>query len=136
MAKRLKPFWQLIHLATKVAAGKSAADVAAMPYAITVSMVLDRLDDNRSALRGALKGERIMVAKDILADIHDTESALRARIDLHEDSDWGMRLRKLMIATEDMVEAEVSRFPDNVGHVLRTRAPPQTLAGRLTGLWR
>lgn len=90
----------MIHLATKVAPGKNAADVAAMPYAITVSMVLDRLDDNRSALRGALKSERIMVAKDILAEIHDTESALRARIDLDEDCDRGIRLRNLMSAIE------------------------------------
>ncbi len=138
VARRLKPFWQLIHLATKVAPGKNAADVATTPYAITVSMVLDRLEDNRSALRGALKSERVMVAKDILAEIRDTESALRARIDLDEDSDWGMRLRNLMSGIEAMVEAEVSRFPDNVGHVLRARTPrsPQTLAGRLTSLWR
>ena len=141
MAKRLKPFWQLIHLATKVAPSRNAADIAAAPYAITVSMVLDRLDDTRSALRAALKSERVTVAKDILADIYDTESALQARIDLHEDSDWASRLRNLMSAIEAMVEVEVRRFPDNVGHVLRGWGPrgarnSQTLTGRLTNFWR
>jgi len=33
--------WQLIRLATKAAPSKNAADVAATPYAIVVSMVLD-----------------------------------------------------------------------------------------------
>ena len=47
VARRLKTPWQLIRLATKAAPSKNAADVAAMPYAIAVSMVLDRLEDNR-----------------------------------------------------------------------------------------
>jgi hypothetical protein len=54
VAKRLQTPWQLIRLATKAAPSKSAADLAATPYAIAVSMVLDRLDDNRLALRAAL----------------------------------------------------------------------------------
>jgi hypothetical protein len=141
VAKRLKPFWQLIYLATKVAPSKNAADIAATPYAITVSMVLDRLDDHRSALRTALKGERVTAAKDILAEIYDIESALQARIDLRDDSEWASRLRNLMSAIEALVEAEVSRFPDNVGHVLRGWGPrgtrsSQTLTGRLSSFWR
>ena len=141
VAKRLKPFWQLIHLATKVAASKSAADIAATPYAITVSMVLDRLDDNRSALRVALKSDRVTAAKELLTEIYDIESALQARIDLRDDSDWASRLHNLMSAIEALVEVEVSRFPDNVGHVLRGWGPrgtrgSQTLTGRLTSFWR
>ena len=50
VAKRLKTLWQLIRLATKAAPSKNAADVAAVPYAITVSMVLDRLDDNAAGV--------------------------------------------------------------------------------------
>ena len=39
-----------------------------------------------------------------------------------------------MKATADLVEAEVSRFPDNVGHILGSRRlrSHQSLAGRLT----
>jgi hypothetical protein len=46
---RLKTPWQLIRLATKAARSKKAVDVAATPYAVAVSMVLDRLEDKRAA---------------------------------------------------------------------------------------
>jgi hypothetical protein len=135
VAKRLKTSWHLIRLATKAAPSKNAADVAATRYAITVSMVLDRLDDKRLALRIALKNNRVLVAKELLTDIYATEYALQVRIDLLE-SDWGERLRHLMNQIAILVEAEVRRFPDNVGHVLGSRRlrGHQSLTGRLTYL--
>jgi hypothetical protein len=134
VAGRLKTRWQLIRLATKAAPSKNAADVAATPYAVAVSMVLDRLDDQRATLRFALKNERILVAREILAHVYDTEYALRVRIDLIEQSDWGRRLDELMAAITALVEAEVSRFPDNVGHILGSRSlrGHQSLGGRVT----
>ena len=134
--KRLKTPWQLIRLATKAAASKNAADVAATPYAIAVSMVLDRLEDKRAALRVALRNNRVLVAKEILTDIYDTEYALRVRIDQLDQSDWGVRLEALMTSIAALVEAEVARFPDNVGHVLGSRSlrSHDSLAGRLTYL--
>ena len=136
VVKRLRTPWQLIRLATKAAPSKNAADIAATPYAIAVSMVLDRLDDNRSALRVALRNNRVLVCKEILTDIYDTEYALQVRIDLLDESDWGERLHNLMNAIAALVEAEVSRFPKNVGHVLGSRRlrSHQSLAGRLTYL--
>ena len=134
VARRLKTSWHLIRLATKAAPSKIAADIAATPYAITVSMVLDRLDDKRLALRVALKNNRVLVAKEILTDIYDTEYALQVRIDQLDRTDWGARLQHLMGAIAALVESEVSRFPDNVGHVLGSRRlrSYQSLAGRLT----
>jgi hypothetical protein len=136
VAARLKTHWQLIRLATKAAPNKSAAAVAATPYAITVSMVLDRMEDKRAILRVALKNERILVAKELLTEIYDTEYALKVRIDLPEDSEWGQRLPTLMDSIAALVEAEVNRFPDNVGHVLGSRSlrSHESLAGRLTYL--
>jgi hypothetical protein len=124
----------LIHLATKAAPNKSAASVAATPYAFAVAMVLDRLEDKRGLLRLALKQERILVAKEILVDIYDTEFALGVRIDQFAESDWGQRLNGLMASITELVENEISRFPDNVGHVLGSRSLRRhnTLAGRLT----
>jgi hypothetical protein len=136
VAKRFKISWQLIRLATKAAASKNAADVAATPYAITVSMVLDRLEDSRSALRVALKSNRILVSKEILKHIYDTQYALQVRIDQLEPSEWGIRLNDLMTSIGVLVEEEVARFPDNVGHVLgshRLRSH-DSLSGRLTYL--
>jgi hypothetical protein len=134
VAGRLKAPWHLIRLATKAAPSKNAADVAATRYAIAVSMVLDRLDDQRATLRFALKNERILVAREILAHVYDVEYALRVRIDLIEQSDWGRRLDQSMAAIAALVEAEVSRFPDNVGHILGSRSlrSHQSLAGRMS----
>ncbi|WP_029583254.1 hypothetical protein [Bradyrhizobium sp. URHD0069] len=136
VANQLKTSWHLIRLATKAAPSKNAADVAATPYAITISMVLDRLEDKRLALRSALKANRVLVAKHLLTDLYDTEYALQVRIDLFDQSDWGARLRDLMNAIAVLVEAEVSRFPDNIGHVLGSRSlrRHQSLTGRLTHL--
>ncbi len=136
IANRLKKPWQLIRLATKAAPSKDAAEIAAAPYAIAVTMVLDRLEDKKLALRFALKNERVLVAKQLLTEIYDTEYALQVRIDGLEQSEWGARLRKIMDSIAALVEAEVSRFPDNVGHVLGSRSlrSHQSLAGRLTYL--
>ena len=136
IAKRLKTPWQLIRLATKAAASKTAADVAATPYASAVTMVLDLIEDKKLALRFALRNNRVLVAKEILTAIYDTEYALQVRIDDLEQSDWGIRLHQLMEAIAALVEAEVSRFPDNVGHVLGSRSlrSHQSLSGRLTNL--
>jgi hypothetical protein len=136
IAKRLKQPWEIMRLATKAAPSKKAADIAAAPYAIAVSMVLDRIDDNRAALRIALRNNRVLVAKALLTDIYDTEYAVRVRIDKLDESEWGTRLHGLMDAIAALVEAEVKRFPDEVGHVLGSRRlrSHDSLAGRLTYL--
>jgi hypothetical protein len=136
VAARLKTPWQLIRLATKASLSKSAADVAATPNAIAVSMVLDQIDDNRQALRMALKNNRVIVARDILADVYNTEYALRVRIREFEESEWGKRLRQIMDEIAALVDAEVSRFPDEVGHVLTSRSlrKHDLFAGRLAHL--
>jgi hypothetical protein len=132
VAKRLKTFWQLVRLATEAAPGKNAADIAATPYAIVISMVLDRLEDKGTALRVALKDNRVGVAKEILTEVYDAEYALQL---CHLDqSDWGIRLRKIMSGIAADVDAEVSRFPEEVGHVLGSHSLHRhhSLAGRLT----
>ena len=121
VAGRLKTPRELVRLATKAARSRSAADVAATPYAIAVSMVLDQIDDNRVALLIALRKNRIIVARDILAEIDASESALLAGIRELDASEWGTRLRDMRTAIVALVEAEVSRFPDEVGHVLKLR---------------
>jgi hypothetical protein len=136
VARRLRKQWQLIRLATKAAKSKDAADVAATPCAITISMVLDLLQDKHWALRVALKKDRVQDAKEILASIYDIEHALRVRIDGLDRSDWGQRLHSLMDQTAVLVESEISRFPDNIGHVLGSRSlrSHESLSGRLTYL--
>lgn len=99
-------------------------------------MVLDRIDDKRLALRFALKNNRVLIARDLLAEIYDVEYALKVRIDEIESSEWGIRLQQLMDAIAALVATEVSRFPDNVGHILGSRRlrNHDSLAGKLTYL--
>ncbi|OAF17417.1 hypothetical protein [Bradyrhizobium neotropicale] len=136
VARRLKTSWELVRLATKGATSKSATDVAATPYACAVHMVLDRLDDKRLALRIALRHNRVLVARDLLAEIYDLEYALKVRIDGIEQSEWGIRLQQLMNAIAELVAAEVSRFPANVGHILGSRRlrSHDSLGGKLSYL--
>jgi hypothetical protein len=136
VARRLGTQWQLIRVATKAAPSKNAADIAATRYAIAVPMVLDWMDNRRATLRVALRKNRVLVAREILADIYDTEYALQVRIDQLEGSEWGKRLHALMDAIAALVAAEVARFPGNVQHVLGSRSlrSHNSLAGRLTYL--
>jgi hypothetical protein len=113
--------WQLIRLATKMARSKSAADVAATRYAISISMVLDLLDDKRMLLDHALKSNRVQVAKDILTEIYDIEYALRVRIDNLDQSDWGGRLDNSMAAIAAYLQTEFHTLPEKIHHVLGSR---------------
>jgi hypothetical protein len=136
VALRLNTPWQLMRLATKAARSKKAADVAATPYAVAVSMVLDRLEDKRLVLLLALKHNRVVIARDTLSEIYDIEYALQVRIDELAASEWGRRLHGIMDTIAALVEAEVARFPDEVGHVLGSRSlrHHRSLGGRLTYL--
>jgi len=121
VAKRLKTPWQLIHFATGMARSKNAGDIEATPYAISVSMVLDLLDDKRIALRQALRNNRIPIAKEYLTEIYDFEHALRTKIGQLDGSDWGRRLDELMTAIDDDLQAEFRTLPENTDHVLGAR---------------
>jgi hypothetical protein len=126
----------LVFLATKPAASCSAADIAKTPYAIVVAMVLDRIEDDRAWLRIARTNNRVIVARDLLTEIYDIEHAPQLRIDLLDQAAWGERLTSMMDSVAALVEAEVSRFPDEVGHVLASRSlrSRDSLAGSLAVL--
>ena len=85
-------------------------------------------------MRAALKNNRIAVAKEILIEIYDAEDALQACIYRLDQSDWGIRLHNIMSAIAADVDAEVSRFPEEVGHVLESLnlRRRHSLADRLT----
>ena len=133
--RRLATPWQLLHLATKVVDSKAPAAIAATPYALAVSMVLDQIDERRLLLAVALRSNRVVVAKGILKEIYAIERALTTQIELG-DSDWGNRLRNQMAAVAAALDAEVERSRTNVGnltHVLASGGlrPAQSLKERL-----
>jgi len=135
VVNHLRTPWQLIHLATGPAKDKDAADNVAVLHAVAASMVLDHIDDKRLMLRAVLKSQRILIAKDILADIDDAERALRARADLLGESNY-RRLNDLTAAVAALVAAEVHSLPGNLQHALGSRASRghNSLVERLTTL--
>lgn len=120
--KRLDTRWQIIELATKGTNTREAARLAQMPYALAVQLVLDQIEDKKQMLQYALRKDRMRLAKDLLAEIHTMESALKKRIDLR-DSDWGRRLEELMAAVQHALANEVQRLPidhQHLRHVLES----------------
>jgi hypothetical protein len=121
-AGRLSKHWQLIHFATKPAGSQAVSKIAAMPYAIAVSMVLDGIDEKRQSLLDAFKTNRIPLAKEVLNEIYAIENAVRERIDLGK-SDWGNRLHDLMTSVDVALDAEINTIPvdhRNLKHTLES----------------
>jgi hypothetical protein len=136
LGSRLEVPWQMMRLATEMATGKAMADIAATPYAIAVPMVLDQIDERRLHMRKLLRSRRIPAAAEILASIYDIEHALRSRIDLPRDSEWGRRLDRSMRQVAAMVDDEIKSIPDETQHILASRKlrRHETLCGRITSL--
>jgi hypothetical protein len=134
VTQRLTTPWQLVHLSTKVSRSKAVEDVKATRYAISVSMVLDLLEDKRILLRQALKPNRVVVAKELLTGIYDIERALRDRIDQLGKSDWGQRLDALMAVIAADLQAELKTLPGNTQHVLGSVNRSGSASGLLSAL--
>lgn len=136
VANRLKTPWQLNRLATRTAKSKNAADIAAAPYALVISIILSRLDDRRLALCEALKSSQVLIAKDILADIYNIEDALRLQVGELDGSAWGRELDEVIMAVATLVDTEVSTIPKDQQHVLKSRPlrSQNSLTQRLTSL--
>ena len=106
------------------------------PYAISVSMVLDHLDDKRILLKHALKSNRVAVAKDIVIEIYEIEHGMRVGIDQLDQSDWGQRLDELMAAVATDLKTEFQTLPENIHHVLGSHKLHHAAPGLLTSLTR
>ena len=121
LAKRLAVPWQLMNLATNPARKTSAKAINATRYAISISMVLDYLDDKQIELAHVLSSNRIQIARSILVEIYDIEYAMHARIDRIEETDWGRRLDRLMASVSSNLQDELQTLPKKVHHVLASR---------------
>jgi hypothetical protein len=118
VAKHLKVRWQLIRLATSTAQGRGTAAIAGSRFGISITIVLDHLDDTRLGLKQALRSDRVQVAKENLSDIYEIETALRDEIPHLETSDWGQRLDALMAQVAADLDAEFHRLPEGTHHIL------------------
>ena len=136
VAKHLKTPWQLIRLATKMAPGRHASQIASTRLCRQRLDGAGYLDDKRLALRRALKSNRVAIAKDILTEIHAIEDALQVRIEDLGASEWGRRLDGLMAAVAADLQIEFQGLPEGAHHVLGSckRHPHESAQGMLTSL--
>ena len=135
VSQRLMVPWQLIRLATKAVETKDAAAMATTPYAMTIGMVLDQLEDQVEILYGALTDEHLPRAKELLTGIYDVEYQLGVRIDFG-DTPWGRQLDAIMDRVEKLLNTEMTTLPAGLRHVLKSRGLKShlTFAGQLTWL--
>jgi hypothetical protein len=120
VSARLAVPWQLIRFATKAVESKDAAAIAATPYAMTVGMVLDQLEDRVEVLYGALTDEHLPRAKELLMGIYDIEYQLGVRIDFG-NTPWGHQLDAIMDRVEKLLNTEMTTLPAGLRHVLKSR---------------
>jgi hypothetical protein len=118
VAKHLKTKWQLIRLATSTTQGRGTTAIAGSRFAISITIVLDHLDDMRLGLKQALRNDRVRIAKENLAYIYEIETALRDEIGHLETSDWGRKLDALMTQVAADLDAEFHRLPEGTHHIL------------------
>jgi hypothetical protein len=133
VGQRLAAPWQLMRLATKAVETKDAAAIAATPYAMTVGIVLDQLEDRWSSV-AALRTNTCR-APELLSGIYDVEYQLGVRIDFG-DSPWGRQLDTIMARVEKYLNMEMTTLPSGLRHVLGSRGLKShlSLTGQLTWL--
>lgn len=124
VARRLEKPWELMVLATVPAGSRAAARIAATPFAIAVSMVLDQIEEKRQLLLHALRNNRPARAKEIVVEIYKIEDAVRERIDL-SGSAWGLRLQNLMAAVQATLDTEISAIPIDHRHLTHILESPK-----------
>ncbi|QOZ42384.1 hypothetical protein XH89_02045 [Bradyrhizobium sp. CCBAU 53340] len=124
VAKRLETPWELLSIATVPADDRTAARIAASPFAIAVSMVIDQIEEKHVLLLFALRNNRPVRAKEIVGEIYRIEEALRTQIEL-KGSGWAQQLDDLMTIVQAEIDAEISTIPGDHRHLTHILESPR-----------
>ncbi|WP_426422011.1 hypothetical protein [Bradyrhizobium genosp. A] len=124
VTNRLETPWELLSVATVPADDRAAARIAASPFAIAVSMVLDQIEEKHLLLLFALRNNRPVRAKEIVGEIYRIEKALRTQIEL-KGSDWARHLDDRMIAVQAAINAEIDSIPGDHRHLTHILESPR-----------
>lgn len=124
VANRLETPWELLSIATVRADDRAAARIAASPFAIAVSMVLDQIEEKHLLLLFALRNNRPVRAKEIVGEIYRIEEALRTQIEL-KGSDWAQHLDNLMMTVQAAINAEIDSIPGDHRHLTHILESPR-----------
>ena len=104
---RLACPWQLVRLAVKAAESDAASRIAATPYAVAVTIVLDEIEGMVRDLRAGLKRGAGEAVNTLLKSIHDAARGLRSELDLATDLPWGRQLAAIRSEISIVLKAEI-----------------------------
>jgi hypothetical protein len=122
IAQRLVAPWQIIRIATKLAASDDEIRVAATPYGIAVTIALHDLFCLAATLRQDIRRSHFANVGDNLKILHDGIRGLRTELDLRNDSTWGRQLQSIRADISNALQSELDGVPGRVRRILRQRA--------------
>jgi len=130
--QKLAAPWQLIRLAVRAADSDATVRIAATPFGVAVTIVLDEIERMVRELHAELKGGQGIAVIGLLKAIHDAVRGVRTEIDLSTDSPWSRQLAAIRAEISGLVKGEIEAMPGRVRRLLRPRpaaeiAPGQTL---------
>ena len=120
--QRLTAPWQIIRIATKMAASDDEIRVAATPYGIAVTIALQDLSSLASNLRKDIKRGHFETVAEQLKTLHEGVRGLRTELDLRNDSTWGRQLTSIRADISNALQSEIDSVPGRVRRILRQRA--------------
>jgi len=127
--QRLAAPWQIIRLATKIAASDDELRVAATPFGVAVTIALHDLADLASGLRADIRRGHFANLGDTLKTLHDGVRGLRTELDLRAESTWGKQLTAIRADISNALQSEIDSVPGRVRRILRQRADKDIPAG-------
>lgn len=129
LMNRLASPWQLIRIATRAAQSDDTARIAATPYAVAVTIVINELECLVDELRSELKAGRPVAS--LLKAIHDSARGMRTEIELSVDSAWARQLAAIRGAVSNLLTVELETTPGRVRRLLRPRPAKEIAPGSL-----
>lgn len=124
--QRLAAPWQIIRMATKMAASDDEIRVAATPCGIAVTMAIHDLAGVAAHLRTDIRSAQYDDVADRLKVVHDGIRGLRTELDIRNDSTWGRQLASIRVEISRALQSEIESVPGRVRRLLRQRADKET----------
>ncbi|MGJ4949151.1 hypothetical protein [Bradyrhizobium sp. HKCCYLS20291] len=127
--QRLAAPWQIIRLATKIAASDDEIRVAATPFGVAVTIALNDLASLAATLRADIRRGHFANLADTLKSLHDGARGLRTELDLRSESNWGKQLTAIRADISNALQSEIDGVPGRARRILRQRADKDIPAG-------
>ena len=127
--QRMTSPWQITRLAVSFAGSDEEGRVAATPFGVAVTMVLEDLVLQVDELRLQIKRGHFAESAHHLKSLHDAVRDLRTELDFRSDSMWGRQLSAVRAEISNVLTSEIDSVPGRVRRLLRHRSDKDIHAG-------